>query len=191
MSGRWSKDRSKHSRLHMSFKDGTEVFFNDVRNFGTAKLVYGPQKLISKLQSLGLDLLSEQVHPTVFISRLRDKDSSNICKVLMDQSILAGVGNYIKAESLWKAAMDPRKLVEDFEDYELLELKDSIESIMKSSFDLGGASFRTHEKFSGDKGNYSDRFLCYNRKIDADGNVVEKIKTPDGRTTHWSPIRQG
>ena len=66
----------------------------------------------------------------------------------------------------------------------------AIQDIMKTSLDCGGATFLTHKNFGSKLGDYSSRFLCYNRKTDAEGNSVEKIKTPDGRTTHWSPNKQ-
>jgi len=191
MSGRWSENPTKHARFKMSFEEGPEVFFNDIRNFGTLKLVKGRKALVSKLSSLGLDLLSDDVDPKQFLDRVRSKDGHNICKAVMNQSILAGVGNYIKAEALWMAKMDPRRTVSEFEDFELLNLKECIEQVMRSSFEHGGATFLTHRDFSGYRVGYSERFVCYNRKSDAEGNTVERIKTPDGRTTHWAPIRQG
>jgi DNA-formamidopyrimidine glycosylase len=190
MTGRWSEAPTVHARFKMGFSDGTQVFFNDIRNFGTLKLVSGKNQLITKLNSLGLDLLSDNVGPKAFLDKIRSKNKHNICKVVMNQSILAGVGNYIKAESLWLAEIDPQKNVGDLEDFELLNLKECIEGVMKSSFHYGGATFLTHKDFSGQDGGYSERFVCYNRKIDADGNAVEKLKTPDGRTTYWAPKRQ-
>ena len=191
MSGRWAQQPTQHARFKMKFDDGTEVFFNDARNFGTLKLVPGSTALIQKLGSLGLDLLSDDVEPRRFLDKLRSKNKHNICKAIMNQSVLAGVGNYIKAESLWLARLDPRKTVADFQDFELLSLMEEIEGVMRSSYDHGGATFLTHKNFSGHKGGYSERFVCYNRKIDMEGNAVERMKTPDGRTTHWAPKRQG
>ncbi len=190
MTGIWSRNESKHTRVLFDTSKG-EVFYNDIRNFGTLKFVYGKHALLKKIDTLGLDLLSQSIDEHAFISKLRKKDSKNICKVLMDQSILAGVGNYIKAEALWIAQINPWCLVSGLEDFQLLELKYAIEQIMKSSYEHGGATFLTHSDFSGQKGEYTHRFLCYNRKTDAKGNTVIKSKTPDGRTTHWSKERQG
>ena len=190
MTGVWSKNKSKHTRARMQTSKG-DVFYNDIRNFGTLKFVYGKHALLEKIDSLGMDLLSQEISESHFISKLRKKDEKNICKVLMDQSILAGVGNYIKAEALWICRIDPHCSVSDLEDFQLLELKYAIEEIMRSSYEHGGATFLTHSDFSGQKGEYTHRFLCYNRKTDADGNVVIKSKTPDGGTTHWSKERQG
>ena len=190
MTGRWSNSRTKHSRVELILSDKNSVFFNDQRNFGTFKMVYGPYKLKGKLKKLGPDMLSEEITASQFIERLRKKDEWNITKALMDQSVIAGVGNYIKAESLWLSGHSPLKNVSDFTDYDLVALCDAIQSIMLSSYEHGGATFLTHKNFSGSLGDYSHRFLCYNRKVDAEGNEVIKTKTPDGRTTHWSPNKQ-
>ena len=191
LSGRWSEEQAKHARFKMSFADGSTVFFDDMRNFGTLKFVQSSRSLLDKLSTLGLDLLTDDIGPKQFLDKVRSKDKHNICKVIMNQSILAGVGNYIKAESLWMARMDPRRTISEFEDFELLNLKECIEHIMNSSYVHGGATFLTHKDFSGQKGRYSERFVCYNRKTDMEGNAVERMKTPDGRTTHWAPKRQG
>lgn len=190
MTGIWSKNKTKHSRAVMHTSNGL-VYYNDIRNFGTLKFVYGKHELLKKIGTLGMDLLSQEVDENVFISRLRKKDNKNVCKVLMDQSLLAGVGNYIKAEALWITKINPNSTIGDLEDFQLLDLKYAIEQIMQSSYEHGGATFLTHSDFAGEKGEYTHRFLCYNRKTDADGNPVIKLKTPDGRTTHWSKERQG
>ena len=190
MTGIWSKNKSSHTRFRLS-TDSSTVYYNDIRNFGTLKFVYGRHELLKKLSSLGVDLLSQEVTNENFLEKMRRHDSKNICKVVMNQSVLAGVGNYIKAEALWMTRMNPNKAVSDFEDFQLLELKEALQEIMKSSYSHGGATFLTHTDFSGYKGEYTGRFLCYNRKIDAEGHKVIKTKTPDGRTTHWSVERQG
>jgi len=190
MTGIWSKNSSKHTRASMRTSKGN-VFYNDVRNFGTLKFVYGKTALLKKIDGLGMDLLSQDVDESFFISCLRKQDDKNICKVLMNQSVLAGVGNYIKAEALWISRINPECSVSELEDFQLLELKYNIEQVMKSSYEHGGATFLTHSDFSGQKGEYTHRFLCYNRETDAEGNIVFKTKTPDGRTTHWSKERQG
>jgi len=190
MTGQWADTKSSHSRIQLSFSDGEPVYFNDQRNFGTFKVVYGPHKLKERLSKLGPDMLSSDIGADLFIERLRKKDHWNITKVLMDQAIISGVGNYIKAEALWLSGHSPMKSVSDFTDYDLIVLCDAIQDVMKTSYEHGGATFLTHKNFNGEKGDYSSRFLCYNRQQDAEGNRVIKTKTPDGRTTHWAPDKQ-
>jgi len=166
------------------------VYFNDQRNFGTLKLVYGPQKLQKKLFNLGPDIFSQETTISVFSKRLRNKCTWNITKALMNQSVIAGIGNYIKAESLWLAEINPLMSISDISDSNIKLLYQAIRDVAFTSYDNGGATFLTHKNFSGETGDYSDRFLCYNRKIDAEGNSVIKTDTPDGRKTHWSPDKQ-
>ena len=190
MTGSWGAAERKHSRVKFTFDDGTVVYFNDQRNFGTLKFVRGKHQLIEKLQSLGPDMLSEEVTPENFISRLRKKNSQNICKVLMDQSVVCGIGNYVKADSLWLAKISPHLNVSDISDSDLSLLNNCIKKVLRESYESGGATIKTYENFDGEKGEYAEQFLVYNRKTDSDGNEVVREHTPDGRTTHWSPKRQ-
>ena len=187
MSGSWSDEKQKHSRLKFNFSNGVNVYFNDQRNFGTLKFVWGKQPLIEKLSSLGPDMLAEDVVDKVFIERLRKKNSHNICKALMNQAVICGVGNYIKADSLWLAKISPHRTVEEISDDELKTLNSSIKRVIRESYTSGGATIRTYKNFSGDSGQYSSKFLVYNRKVDPEGNRVIKEPTLDGRQTHWAP----
>jgi len=190
MTGQWSVKKTKHSRVQLTMEDNSFVYFNDQRNFGTLKFVYGPHKLKKKLEKLGPDMFDDNFTGNDFLEKIRKKDGWNITKVLMNQSIVAGVGNYIKAESLWLAGINPGRNVSDISDIDLLLLYEAIRDVMKTSYKFGGATFLTHKNFSGAPGDYSSRFLCYNRKMDAEGNRVIKTSTPDGRKTHWAPDKQ-
>tara|TARA_Y100000816_G_scaffold289037_1_gene274734 strand:+ start:633 stop:1463 length:831 start_codon:yes stop_codon:yes gene_type:complete len=187
MTGNFSIEQQKHSRLKLDFGDGSSVFYNDMRNFGTVRFDFGKEYLINKLQNLGPDMLIEDLSDQNFVTLLRAKNKWNICKAIMDQSVIAGVGNYIKADSLWLAKINPRVTVADLDDGHLALLNRSIKKVIKASFEDGGATFKSYSDINGQIGNYSQRFLVYNQKCDPEGNTVEKIKTPDGRTTHWSP----
>ena len=186
MTGEWSIDRKKHSRVEIVLED-TSVFFNDQRNFGTLKYCSDPKLLVSKLQSLGPDLLANDVPNDKFVSQLRKNNDWNITKALMDQSVVAGVGNYVKAEALWLARISPHRKVSDISDSNMQVLNRAIQTVMKESFVSGGATVKSYKDFFGEMGNYSSKFMVYNQKSDPDGYEVIKEKTPDGRTTHWVP----
>ncbi len=186
MTGAWSTEKNKHTRIEIQLDDG-KIFYNDQRNFGTIKLVKEKSKLVEKLSSLGPDMLSQNVPDHIFVNRLRKKKSKTIVEALMDQKIIAGVGNYIKAESLYLAKISPHRTVDSLSDSELLFLKNKIQDVMKESFRSGGATIRTYKNFDGTSGGYGSRFIVYNQKSDPMGNVVVKEATKDKRTTHWVP----
>ena len=189
MTGNWSEQHTQHSRIKFTLNDGT-IFFNDQRNFGTLKFVRGKFKLIEKLTSLGPDMLAEDVTDKKFISRLRKKNHWEITKALMDQGVIAGVGNYIKADSLWLARINPHRMVCDLEDHELSILNNSIKHIMKENFSAGDTEINAEADSKILNPEYTRRFLVYNQKMDPDGNEVVKELTQDKRTTHWCPAVQ-
>ena len=100
----------------------------------------------------------------------------------MDQSVICGVGNYVKADSLWLAKINPHSSVSDLSDLELERLNNSIQEVLKESYRTGGATIRTYQNLDGEKGEYASRFLVYNRKVDSEGNKVIREQTADGRT---------
>tara|TARA_Y100001938_G_C8031664_1_gene400975 strand:- start:247 stop:1053 length:807 start_codon:yes stop_codon:yes gene_type:complete len=187
MTGHWGQKLRKHSRVEVTFHDDTKVYFTDQRNFGTLKFVYGKSALQKKIESLGPDMLAEDVSPFKFADRLRRKPKWPLSKVIMDQSVVAGVGNYVKAEALWRAHLSPHRTVESLTDIEMNTLNESIKDVLRESYSSGGATIRSYRTFDGSSGEYARRFAVYNQKEDPDGFEVIKEKTADGRTTHWVP----
>lgn len=186
MTGAWSSKQSKHTRVKFHLNDGI-VFFNDQRNFGTLKFVRGKYQLIEKLKSLGPDMLATDVADELFIERIRTKPDWQITSALMDQTLVAGVGNYIKSDSLWLARVSPLRKVSEISDEELRNLNRSIKHVMRESFQSGGATIKTYKSFDGAEGKYARRFLVYNQDHDPDGNEVVKCETEDERSTYWVP----
>mgnify|MGYP003119012780 CR=1 FL=1 len=189
MTGQWSRDINKHTRVKITLNDG-EIYFNDQRNFGTIKIVRDRNALLQKLNSLGPDMLAEDVGDDIFITRLRKKNKWSIAKAIMDQSVIAGVGNYVKAESLWLAQMSPFRKVDSLSDLELINLNRAIKQVLRESYKSGGATISTYKSFDGLTGDFSRRFMVYGQKTDPDGNDVVRQKTDDGRVTHWVPVVQ-
>ncbi len=189
MTGQWSNQKGQHSRVEFILNDGS-VFYNDIRNFGTLKFVKGKETLIKKLQSLGPDLLSEVCSNDTFIARLRTQNKKTIVQALMDQSVVAGVGNYIKADALWLSKLSPHRIVSGVSDKDLIILNGNIRKIMVESFQSGGTTIQSYSDFNGAPGEYGSKFIVYNKKVDPDGNPILSEQTKDGRTTWWSPKRQ-
>ena len=187
MTGSWGKNKQKHARIEMSFQDGSKLYFTDIRNFGTFQ-IKSKEDLYKKLKSIGPDMLSNP--PSNFSEIMRKYNHKNICEVLMNQKIISGVGNYIKAECLWFSKINPNAKIENLKDNDLKTLEKAILFVMKRSYSSLGASFKTYYTFEGEKGSATERFAVYNKKIDICGNVVLKEETKDKRVTHWSPKRQ-
>ena len=189
MTGGWSRKPTKHARVRLVLEDGP-IFYNDTRNFGTLKFVQGKQPIIDKLNSLGPDLLAEECADEVFVNSLRRKDKKTIVEALMDQTVVSGVGNYVKAEALYLAKISPHRTVSSLTNSELCDLNAAVRSVLVNSFESGGATLQSYQDFYGEVGDATQRFAVYGRKADPEGRDIIKEQTKDGRTTHWVPAIQ-
>jgi DNA-formamidopyrimidine glycosylase len=186
MTGQWSSEDDKHTRVRFNLDDGA-VYYNDQRNFGTLKFVRGKFQMIEKLKSFGPDMLAGDIQDDVFIKQLRLHPKWEITKALMDQSVIAGVGNYVKSDSLWLAGLSPKRVVEDLSDLELSALNRSVKHIVRESYRSSGAKTGAYKNFAGQSDDHGYKFLVYNQNTDPDGNEVIREMTLDKRTTHWVP----
>jgi len=189
MTGGWSRKKAKHGRVRLVLEDGP-IFYNDTRNFGTLKFVQGKQPIVDKLNSLGPDLLAEECPDEVFIKSIRRKDKKTIVEALMDQSVVSGVGNYVKAEALYLSKISPHRIVSSLTNPQLCDLNATVRSVLVNSFESGGATLQSYQDFYGEVGDAAQRFAVYGRKSDPGGREIIKEQTRDGRTTHWVPSVQ-
>ncbi len=188
MSGMWQRKKSKHTRVTLTNHKGQNVYFNDVRNFGTLKYVQTSQELEKKLKTLGPDVLSEPaVGPGLFRQRFLNKSNKTITENLMNQSVISGVGNYLKAEILYACQISPHRLCKDITAEEYGRLYEACFWLPRLSYKMGGATLATYRDADGKSGEFSRRFAVYNQKTDPEGRTVIKENTKDKRTTHWVP----
>lgn len=188
MTGWWehmapSVPAPKHSRLRVALSRGGELtylYFVDPRNFGTFKLV-NSAGLKAKLAELGPDILEHSDIPELAIDRIqRYGRKKTIAEVMLDQRIFCGVGNYLRADGMYQAGVDPRTPA--------LEL---------SRRDLGHLWHYTHVVANAallDRGlgGFTSFFVspCYGRKVDNHNNLIESYEDRNGRTVWWCPAKQ-
>lgn len=190
MTGSWSKHPRSHLRVTLRLSGGEEVYYNDARNFGTLKWSRGRKALAKKLKTLGPDMLASDVGHETFQTALLRFPKKTLPEVLMNQSVIAGVGNYVKAEALWLSKLSPHRLVDSLcqEEFELLN--DSIKKVLRDAYESSGATIKSYRGFNESEGSYTNRMSCYGRRLDIEGEKVIKEETRDGRTTWWVPTRQ-
>ena len=188
MSGGWSKKKGKHTSVILTLKGGKKYYFIDVRHFGTFKFFDNRKDLENKLNKLGPDMLNDKnLTSGQFIKRLMKFKHYNICKAIMDQKIISGVGNYLKSESLYHARINPLKKVEEFSKQDLERLFKSIRKKIKQSYRSEGVSVRDFSDLDDKKGKYQFYFEVYCQDFDSKGRKVVKVVTPDNRSTYYVP----
>jgi DNA-formamidopyrimidine glycosylase len=190
MGGGWRDVRGKHSHFSLSFSDGREVFFEDIRRFGNISFYMGRNEIDHKLNQIGPDMLNEHVTFGVFNGRMFKRPNKNICQLLMDQRVISGVGNYIKSEALYRAGINPHSTPSELSDDQMKSLYVWIRTIIRTSYDQGGATIATYTDMDNNRGNFVFSFHVYRKDFDPVGNRVVHEITPDGRMTHWVPSLQ-
>ena len=189
MTGSWSRQKTYHSRIAINFYENDTLYFNDIRNFGTFQ-IKSKEDLYKKLKSIGPDMLSSPPSTKDFIALLRKRNQKDICSVLMNQKIISGVGNYVKAESLWYSKINPYAVISSLTDENLETLRKAILFVINKSYDEEGASIKDYYTLYNEQGNSADGFVVYGKTLDYNGHKVIKEQTLDKRTTHWVKERQ-
>jgi DNA-formamidopyrimidine glycosylase len=187
MSGGWRDLRGKHSHFVLRFSDSSEVFFEDVRRFGNISFYSDFDDVQKKLNGAGPDMLNSKVTFTEFYGRLAKSPNKNICKAIMDQKVISGVGNYIKSEALYRAGISPHLKISDIPMNKMESLCEWITTIIKTSYEQGGATLATYTDMDNNHGDFVFSFNVYRKNIDPLGNSVVHEITDDGRMTHWVP----
>ena len=186
MSGGWRNDRVKHS--HVEFRtDKGSVFFTDVRNFGTVKFTDDANETNKKKRTIGPNHLNDEISDRLFRERLMKYPNKTLPEVLMNQSLIGGIGNYIKAEVLYIAGISPHRLVGSLSEPEFSALNQATLNVVKSSYARRGATISTYKDIKGDDGDFKFYFRVYGRAICDSGFPVVRETTKDKRMTHWVP----
>jgi formamidopyrimidine-DNA glycosylase len=189
MSGSFG-EQQKHSALKFTFDNG-DIFFNDPRHFGSIRVSNDPDEFLQKLAALGWDPLQEPRLPTNLIAQLRARNHKKIGEFMMEQGPVSnGTGNYLRAECLYRAKINPLRLIGDLSDQELVSIYQHLIEVMQEAYAHQGASFKTYTDLYGNVGTFYDQFKVYGRKTDPEGNPVAKVKDKNGRMIHWVPAVQ-
>jgi formamidopyrimidine-DNA glycosylase len=114
--------------------DDHNIWFDDVRNFGTLKFVLDMKLLAKKLSKLGHDPLKRDLDCPHFKSMIKKKKKKTIAQVLMNQSVISGIGNYLKAEILYAARVSPHRECDSLTDKELGRICKYTNQIMNTSY---------------------------------------------------------
>lgn len=182
----------KSTRVTLDLGD-SKLFFNDQRKFGWMRLV--PTLEIPNIdffKKIGPEPLSADFTAEVFIERINRRPKSNIKAVLLDQSVLAGVGNIYADESLYGAKIHPETKVQDIPRPKLVKLYKDLIAVLKLSIEKGGSSDRNYVDAKGKRGSYLTFAQVFRKNGQAClrcGTIIEKTRVA-GRGTHWCPVCQ-
>ena len=179
----------KHTRIRIFDNKSNELRYIDVRSFGQMWWVREgllPYKIIKGLGSLGPEPFSRDFNIN-YMTKVISKRTKSIKSVLLDQTIVAGIGNIYADECLFSAGISPFREAKTIKKNELKKLKQAIVDILKKSIGSGGTTFSDFRDLEGESGNFGLQTNVYRRtgkKCYKCRNLIERQKI-SGRSTHW------
>jgi formamidopyrimidine-DNA glycosylase len=185
-----------HVAFHMS--NGSLVTFNDPRRFGSMKLIKRA-KIDDEplLRSLGPEPLGNEFDAAMMAAACAGKKTS-LKAALLDQRVVAGLGNIYVCEALFRAKLSPKRQASTLADRngkanERAEaLVDAIKAVLKDAIEAGGSSLRDHRRTDGALGDFQHNFRVYDREGQPCPGCKGKIKriVQNGRSTFYCPSCQ-
>lgn len=188
-----------HIHVKMTLDNGDIIVFSDIRRHGGFSVYKSDEfKILPSIKNLGPEPFWEDTM-TVILDTLRNKKWNNpsskakdplkfsIKSALMDQGVMAGTGNIYACEALREAGINPKELVKDLSDDEIVRIFSKSRDLMAFSIEVGGTTFRDYVNGESKEGNFQNYLKVYGKKnCEVCGTTVisEEIA---GRTTHWCP----
>ena len=191
MSGRWRVDPTeleKHDHLVIDTSEGRRVALNDPRRFGSVDLV--PTERVADFpafKAMGPEPLGPDLTGAYLKHALQNRVAS-IKLMLLDQRIVAGLGNIYVCEALYIARISPKREAGRLSKARLDRLVIAIREVLESAIEAGGSSLRDFAHPDGNLGYFSKQFAVYGREGEPCGcrGTVARY-TEGGRSTFWCP----
>lgn len=181
-------DRS--TRVTLTFKDDSKLFFNDQRKFGWMKLLPTLEvPNIDFMKKVGPEPLEAEFTAEAFAARFTRRAKSPIKAALLDQTVIAGVGNIYADESLWGAQIHPKQLAGTLSKVDFERLYIELRAVMNLAIEKGGSTDKNYVNAEGKRGSYMDFARVFRREGKACprcGTEIIKFKAA-GRGTHICP----
>jgi formamidopyrimidine-DNA glycosylase len=190
----------KHDHVVFETDAPARIIFNDHRRFGLMALVDTARLEEDKLfKGIGIEPLSEGFNTAYLVHALEGKKTP-IKSALLDQRIIAGLGNIYVCEALFRAGISPKRLAGSIKRERIAPLVTAIKKVLKDAIAAGGSTLRDHAQATGDPGNFQHHFLAYGReglkcKNAASSSAGHKRSCPgtvkrivqSGRSTFYCP----
>ncbi len=179
----------KHAHVFFQFEDGGTLVYEDVRKFGTMELL-APELLeayfISK--KLGPEPTEKDFNLGSFKLALK-KSKKPIKSHLLDQTLVAGLGNIYVDEVLWRAKVHPARISQSLTAQEARKVHDETINVLGQAVEKGGSTIRTYTNAFGEDGTMQEFHQVYDKAGQACSRcetIIEKIQL-GGRGTHFCP----
>jgi formamidopyrimidine-DNA glycosylase len=187
---------SAHDHVLFRMSSGADIVFNDPRRFGYMKII-ARNELDDEplLKGLGPEPLGNEFDAAM-LARACVGKSTSLKAALLDQRVVAGLGNIYVCEALYRAHLSPKRQASTLANRKgeptdhAKNLVDAIHDVLNQAIKAGGSSLRDHRQTTGELGYFQHSFQVYDRegeKCGKDGSGVIRRFTQNGRSTFWCP----
>ncbi len=188
----------KHDHLIVTCGDGTRMIMNDARRFGMVLLLAdGEQNTHKALRGLGPEPLERSFNGPALAARLKGRKTC-IKAALLDQRLIAGIGNIYASEALFRAGTDPRRRAGSLTAAEATRLAASIKTVLRAAIKAGGSTLKDYRTAEGELGYFQHHFAVYDREgracpgcrcqVSRTGGIKRIVQ--GGRSTFFCPRKQ-
>lgn len=182
---------NRFTRAYFVFNDNSRLFFNDLRKFGYIKLVGEKELEEILINNYGPEPLEKEFN-FVYLQKILKNRKAPIKAVILNQKLIAGLGNIYADEALFRAKIKPSRLALSLKKKELETLLIAIKEVIKEAIKARGTTFRNFVDGQGKQGNFMSHLQVYQRQGQACVNcqsIILKQKLA-GRGTHYCPSCQ-
>lgn len=176
----------RHTRLTFFLGNGDTLFFNDLRKFGWIRIL--DEKLRRYIQTeVGIEPLSKEFSAEFFHKTITHYPNRTIKQVMLDQKIVAGIGNIYADEAAHLSGIMPSRKIKGLRKNEIVDLHRNIVGVLKLSVAKKGTTSNNYRRSNGERGGFKDYLKVYGRegeKCKRCGSPIQKIKHA-GRGTHF------
>ncbi len=153
---------NNHTRLVLTFSDNSILYFNDLRKFGWARLVDDSQ-LKSLTKHLGVEPLTKLFTDQFLIDLFKKYPNKTVKQILMDQTLIAGIGNIYADESAFLTKILPDRRVSTLKGVQIKKLQQAIVGVLKLSIKKKGTSSKNYRRSDGSLGGFVPHLYVYGR----------------------------
>jgi len=178
---------SDHARAELVFSDNTKLIFNDIRTFGKIQILKINEK-IEALQKLGVEPLSDEFDTKYLKNKLKNRKVP-IKNILLDQRIIAGLGNIYVAEILFGSKIDPRVPGNRLKKKQLESIVLETKKVLQEAIEHNGTTISNYRSVEDKTGEFQNLLKVYRKENCECGHQIKKIKQA-GRSTYYCPVCQ-
>ncbi len=188
MTGYFSqKEKDHYAQVKFNFHDQTSLLFCDIRKFGSVRLL-SETELQKELSRIGPEPFEVSFTPNLLYNLLQGKKKANLKTTLMDQSVIAGIGNIYAQEALYSAGVDPRRKAGSVSFKEAEKIYSSMRLILQKAIAAGGSTVDNYKNLEG-SGNFQQQLMAYQKDKCPKQHQLQKVLL-GGRGTWFCSICQ-